>query len=193
VVTILGMMAWITEDNRFASAKISAMIRTEPDRISITTVNDIPYLTLFYDVGSKLMVSTDIVVVDIMVHPIYTAIPGRGRVPWYYSYEESLTLFHNTGEYNGTDGNSDPAIWSYMQATTCRDPDNLRQFYRQRKTAKQDQLTHPPVVVPLKNVSFNADSVVAKLAGSYFDPGVTSALAHPAKRADIVESILRYK
>ncbi len=193
VISVLGMMAIITDDNRFASTSITAMVRTEPDRTSTVMVDDVPYLTFFYDVGSTIMSSTDIVIVDTMVHPIYTVIYGRAKVPWYYDYERLLKIFHRTGEFNGTDGKSDPAIWSYMGATICRDPDNLRQFYRHRKTAKLDQHKTPPVTVPLKNVSFNADSLVAKLSGSYFDPGVTAALAHPSKRPDTVESILRYK
>ncbi len=192
VVTILGMMAIITEDNRYASTSITAMMRTEPDRIATTVVNDVSYLTLYYEKGSALMSSTDIVMVDIMVHPIYTVLYGGAKVPWYYDYEKLLKVFHNTGEYNGTDGNSDPAIWSYMGASICRDPDNLRKYYRHRKSAKFDMIKAPPVNIPLKNVSYNADSLVAKLSGSYYDPGTTSALAHPSKRPDTVEGILRY-
>lgn len=193
VVMILGIFALITDDNKFASSKITAMVRTEPDRISTTVVDDVPYLTLFYNRGSVIMSSTDIVVVDIMVHPIWTVLYGRAKVPWYIDYNRLLTIFHNTGEYNGTDGKSDPAIWSYMAATICRDPDNPRRFYRQRDHAKTVIDHAKPVTVPLKNVSFTADSLVAKLSGSYFDPGVTAGLAHPAKRPDTVESILRYK
>lgn len=193
VVTILGCMAIITKDNQYASTSITALVRTEPDRISTVMVNDVPYLTFYYNPGSAILSSTDIVMVDILVHPIYTVIYGRGKAPWYYDYERFLKILHNTGQYNGTDGNSDPAIWSYMGATICRNPDNLRQYYRQRPNAKAEQLTHPPVTVPLKNVSFNADSLVAKLSGSFFDPGVTAALAHPSKRPDTVEGILRFK
>lgn len=191
VVMILGIFALITDDDKFASTKLTAMVRTEPDRISTTIVDDVPYLTLFYDRGSTILSSTDIVVVDIMVHPIWTVLYGRAKVPWYIDYERLLKLFHNTGEFNGTDRTSDPAIWSYMGATICRDPDNPRRYFRQRDHAKYGPVQ--PVTVPLKNVSFNADSLVAKLSGSYFDPGVTAALANPAKRPDAVESILRYK
>lgn len=193
VVSILGMVAIITDDNAYASTSITAMVRTEPDRITTVIVDDVPYLTLFYNKGSTIWSSTEIVVVDIMVHPIYTVLYGRAKVPWYYDYERLLKIFHNTGKYNGTDGKADPAIWSYIGASICRDPDNLRQYYRQRGSAKADVIKHPPITIPLKNVSINADSLVAKLSGSYFDPGTTSALAHPSKRPDTVESILRYK
>src|SRR5690606_19118349 len=102
IVYVLGFMAIITEDNHYSAPIITAMIRTEPDRIGKVVVDDVAYVELSYNKGSKIAVSTDLVVVDNLIHRIYTEMYGKGRIPWYYMYEDIPDMFVKTGKYNGT-------------------------------------------------------------------------------------------
>ena len=188
---ILGFMAIITEDNYFASSTVTGMLRTEPDRIGKVVVDDVSYIELFYDKGSKVCASIDIVMVDNLIHPVYTEMLGKGNIPWYYGYDDIAKMFYETAKYNGVTLGADLAIWEYLAACLCRDPDNPKQYYRQRANIHESLKTIMPYIVSLRNVSFGATNFTSKLGGSFFDPGMTSLLAHPSERAERVESFLR--
>lgn len=188
---ILGFLAIITEDNYYASSTVTGMLRTEPDRIGKIVVDDIPYIELFYDKGSSVFSSTKVVTVDNLVHPVYTEMLGKGNIPWYHGYEDICMMFYDTGKYNGVTLGADLALWEYLGACLCRDPDNPRQYYRHRKNVKESLKTVDPYIVSLRNVAFGATNFTSKLGGSYFDPGMTSLLAHPSERQERVENFLR--
>lgn len=188
---ILGFMTIITEDNHYASSTVTAMIRTEPDRVGKVVVDDVGYIELYYDVGSAVIASTDVVVNDNLPHRVYTEMLGKARIPWYYGYEDIPKMFADTKLYNGVTIGADLALWEYISAQLCRDPDNIRKFYRQRLNAKKDTLTLTPHYIPLRNVSVGATNVTAKLGGSYTNDGLTSALTHPSDRAEKIETLLR--
>jgi len=188
---ILGFMAVITEDNYYASSTITAMIRTEPDRVGRCVVDDVGYIELHYDKGSRFVANTNLVMLDNLVHRVYTELYGMGRIPWYYNYEDFPKFFADTGKYNGVTPAADLAVWEYMAAQLCRDPDDPTKYYRQRKDAKQAYLTHPPQITSLRNVALGATNVTARLAGSYFDDGLTASLVNPSDRAERIETMLR--
>jgi len=188
---ILGCMAIITEDNYYASSMVTGMLRTEPDRIGRTVVDDVGYIELYYDKGSKIIASTDPVVNDNLPHRVYTELYGKGRIPWYYDYEDIPRLFENSGKYNGVTLGADLAIWEYVASSLCRDPEDPTRYYRQVPNAKASLNTKRPYFIALRNVSFGSTNMTAKLGGSYYDPGMTSALANPSDRAERFESMLR--
>lgn len=191
VVYILGCMAIITDDNRFASSRVTAMIRTEPDQINKVVVDDVQYIELSYNKGSCLLASTDVEISDNLAHRIYTEFLGKGRQPWYYNYEIMPKIFSRTDKYNGLTLGADPVILEIMTANMCRDPDDPSKFYRQRPDAKLTYLKDPPAVVPLRNVSYSATNVAAKLGGSRFDEGLTAILVNPSERPERIETMLR--
>lgn len=185
IITVLGYVAIVTEDGSYAVSNVSGFLRTEPDRITKTVIDNESYTVFWFNKGSNVIASTDIVMIDSLVHTIYTELLGRGRTPFYYDYGDMPRLFDNIPYYNGVDGKGDPVIWSYMAATATRDPDDLQKPYRQRNDRNK-----PPVLVGLKRVSFHGNSLLAKQGGSYYDSGTTSALANPSSKVDSIENIL---
>jgi hypothetical protein len=188
---ILGFMAIITEDNYYASSTLTAMIRTEPDRIGKVVVDDVAYIELFYEKGSAVIASTDVVVNDNLPHRIYTEMLGKGRIPWYYGYEDIPKMFVDTKKYNGVTIGADFAVWEYISAALCRDPSDPSKYFRQRPNAKKDIETLTPLYIPLRNVSVGATNVTAKLGGSYTNDGITASLVSPSDRPEKIETLLR--
>lgn len=188
---ILGFMAIITEDNYYASSTLTAMIRTEPDRIGKVVVDDVAYIELFYEKGSAVIASTDVVVNDNLPHRIYTEMLGKGRIPWYYGYEDIPKMFVDTKKYNGVTIGADFAVWEYISAALCRDPADPSKYFRQRANAKKDTETLTPLYIPLRNVSVGATNVTAKLGGSYTNDGITASLVSPSDRPEKIETLLR--
>lgn len=186
---ILGFFAVVTEDNYYASSTVTAMLRTEPDRIGRQVIDDVGYVELSYSKGSKLIASTEPTVVDNLIHRIWTEFYGMAKIPWYYQYEDLPKFFRRTNKYNGATIGANRAVLEFAAATLCRDPDDPTRYYRQRKTKGSGQ--KPPYYVSLKNVAEGATSVLPRLGGSYFDEGMTVSLSRPSERAERVETMLR--
>jgi hypothetical protein len=53
-----------------------------------------------------------------------------------------------------------------------------------------DIVKKPPVYIPLRSVTYTATNTTNKLAGSYFQEGLVSALVSPSERKERIESIL---
>lgn len=191
VTTILGFMAIITEDNFYAASTQTNMIRTVPDRIGKVVVDDIRYIELHYDKGSKVIANINLVMNDNLPHPIYTEHWGKGNIPWYYTEEDLAMMFMECGRDNGVTIGADPAILEYVAGRLCRNPDDPSHYFREQKGSKALFKTKEAVIVGLKNVSYGANNFSTKTGGSYYDPGMTSALANPAVRNERVEWFLR--
>jgi hypothetical protein len=188
---ILGCLAIITEDNYYAPSTVTAMLKTEPDRVGRIVIDDVGYIELSYNKGSKVIASTEPVVVDNLPHRIYTELLGKGRIPWYYDYTDIPFIFRESLKYNGVRLGADLAIWEYIAAQLCRDPDNPTRYWRQVPNAKALLATKSPYFVALRNVSIGSTNMTARLGGSYFDPGMTSTLANPSDRNERFETVLR--
>lgn len=185
-ISVIGYVALITKDNKYAVSKVAAFFRTEPDKMSNEIVNDEKYTVFHYEKGSQVVCSTDMVVIDSLVHPIYTEFLGSGKIPWYYSYDDLHNLFEGIQYYNEVDKGGDIAIWSFMAATASRDPDNLQEYFRRSKKIEESK----PTIIGLKQVHFHGGNVLAKLGGSYYDAGTTSALVNPSTRIERAETML---
>lgn len=188
---ILGCYALITEDNCYSPALVPAMIKTEFDRINRVVIDDVGYVELSYDKGSKFVASTDVVVLDNLPHRIYTEFHGKGRIPWYFDKDDLPFVFSESSKYNGVTLGADPAIWEYICASLCRDPDDPSRYFRQIPNSKAVSKTKEPYFVALRNVSFGSTNLASRLGGSYADPGITSTLANPSERPERFESVLR--
>jgi hypothetical protein len=191
VTNILGFMAIITEDNFYASCTQTNMVRTEPDRIGKVVVDNVRYIELHYDKGSKVIANVNLVMNDNLPHPIFTEHWGKAKIPWYYDQEDLAWMFMNTGRDNGVTIGADPAILEFGAGRLCRNPDDPTKFYREQLGSKELFKTKPPVIVGFKNVSYGANNFSTKTGGSFYSPGQTSALAHPAERNERVEWFLR--
>lgn len=191
VTTVLGFMTIITEENFFAACTQTNMIRTEPDRIGKVVVDNIRYFELHYDKGSKVFSNINLVMNDNLPHPIYTEFWGKANAPWYYDEVDFAKMLANTGRDNGVTIGADPAILEFTASRLFRDPKDPTKYFREQKGSKALFKQLNPILVGLKNVSYGANNFSTKTGGSFYSPGITSVLAHPAERNERVEWFLR--
>ena len=64
-------------------------------------------------------------------------------------------------------------------------------YYRSVINNRSDLKKNPPVFIPLRSVVYGATNTTNKLAGSYFNEGVISALVSPSTRIEPIEELLR--
>lgn len=190
-VYIVGFFMVVDDNNNFAVSSIPAMIRTEPDRITKTTIDDVPYTTLHFDVGSRIVANTDVIIDDNLVHRVYSELLALGRIPFYYSYESATKFFLETKKYNGYELGSNPVLWEYIIATMARDPEDAARLYKSNPAVGSGGNVAPPAYVGLNDVSMGATDVINRQGGSYAKEGLTASLVDPSTRSERMESILR--
>jgi hypothetical protein len=144
-----------------------------------------------FDAGARIVTNTNLVKVDNLPYRLYDEFISKGRVPWFMNYEDMGKLFSDCLYYNNTKIGNNPQILEMITATIARSPSDIKKYYRQEIQSKEENMSNPPIYVPLRAVSLGATNAIAKLMGPYFDENVTSTLISPGQRVERVERLLR--
>lgn len=190
-ITFVGICAIVVDDTYYAASKICAPFRSEPTLVSTLVIDDVEYIEMHYEKGDRVICSEDLVKIDNLLYRIYDEIIAKGRVPWYMSYQEIGGLFGTSLKHAGVRVGKTPTVMEIIASAICRDSADLRRYYRQVAETYEDVSTNPPTVIPLRNVSYGATNTIAKLSGSRFDEGMTSAIVNPGDRVERTERVLR--
>lgn len=190
-IVLVGICAIVLDDVYFMSSMICAPIRTEPTLVNTVVIDDVEYLELQYEPGDRVISSLDLVKIDNLMYRIYDEIIAKGRVPWYLNYDDLGKLFNTSRKHAGVTVGSTPAVMEIISSTICRDPNDLKRYYRQVVETKEEIAQNPPTIIPLRNVSYGATNAIAKITGSRSDEGMTAAMVNPADRVERTELILR--
>lgn len=190
IVTV-GICAIVLQDKYYMSAMICAPIRTEPSSFNTVIVDGVEYIEMTYEPGDRVISTLDLVKIDNLLYRIYDELQAKARIPWYLSYDDQGSLFDTAPKHAGVTVGRTPTTMEIIAATINRNPTDLREYYRQIVETQEDFDSNPPTAVPLRNVSYGATNTIAKITGSRFDEGLTSAIVNPGDRVERTEMILR--
>lgn len=190
-IYILGIFAITVEDKYYGVSLANAMMRITPDSTNTVKVGEDDYLEFSFDPGSVVCPNVDLVKDDTLPYRVYNEIHAKGRAPWYISYEDLGRIFQSAPYHAGMRVGANHAVVELMAAAICRDASRRTRYYRHVVEKESDLVNTPPVVIPLKDVSLGATNTTARLLGSYFQDGLTSALVNPADRSEPIEALLR--
>lgn len=190
-ITFLGVCAFVVDDKYYGVSVVPAMMRSEPTLVNTVNIDDVDYIEMTYDPGALVIANLKLVKIDNLMYRIYDELVAKGRVPWYLGYEDLGKLFEHSKYHAGVRIGSNPAVFEMIVAAICRNPDDVKQYYRQSVRSREDLALRPPTIIPLRAVSYGATNTIAKLMGSHFNENVTSALVSPGERVERVERLLR--
>lgn len=190
-ITFTGICAVVLDDLYYMASSICAPIRSEPTLVSTAVIDDVEYIEMHYEAGDRVICSEDLVMIDNLLYRIYDEIIAKGRVPWYVDYRELGAIFQTSLKHAGVRVGKTPTVMEIIAAAICRDGSDLKRYYRQVVETYEDITQSPPTIIPLRNVSYGATNTIAKITGSRFDEGMTSAIVNPGERVERTEKILR--
>lgn len=188
---IVAIFAIVVEDKYYASNIANAMIKIEPTTTNKVSINGDEYLEFVFEPGSTVTKSLQLVKVNTLVYRIYDEFFAKGRVPWYLGYKELAKIFDTSKHHAGANIGSSHEVTELLVSMVARSRDDKTVYYRQVAKSEDDLVTNPPVIVPLKSVVYSATNTLNKLAGSYMQDGIVSALVSPSDRQERIEGILR--
>ena len=185
---IIGLFAIVINDSQYSVCNVNSMVEIKPSSVNKTKFNKENYIEFVFDPGSVVVATLDLVQQDVLLYRIYDELFSKGNVPWYINYEDLGNIFDTAQEFAGSHIGKNPEVTQLLVSLISRDPDNREKYYR---TFVNNFSDRPPAFIPLKSVSYAATNTTNKLAGSYFNVGVVSALVSPSDRVERIEEILR--
>ena len=188
---IVGIYAIVVDDAYYGISLVNAMIRIEPTSTMKVMINGDEYFEFYFEPGSTVMSSTHLVKTDTLVYRIYDEIISKGRVPWYLGYSELGKIFDTAKYHAGANVGTNHEVTELIVSMISRDPKNRHQYYRRTIKSLDDLQKNPPAYIPLRSVTYAATNTTNRLAGSYFNNGLVSALVTPADRVERIEDLLR--
>ncbi len=177
-------------DDKYTVMSVMSMIMLSSASISEVVIQDTNYYSFFYEKGSRLFDSLDVVRDDSITYNIFDEFISNGNIPWFMSYLDLAKIYDTSDKYAAS------AMPNYLQpfqiivSLLARSPNDLMKLYRYIINEEKDLNIHPEFA-QLKSVMFMSKSTVNKIAGSYFDEGVMSALAYPSQKVEHIEKLLR--
>lgn len=187
----IGMFPIVTNDNKYLFFNAIAYVYLNPSEFETVIIDQDEYIELKFDPGSIVIKSLRLVQKDTLVYSVFNEFISSGNIPWYIDYVPSATLFDTATTIAGTPIGRNPEVPEILLATISRQKEDKTKYFRTQVTTQADMKKFKPVRVPLKSVAYSATNTTNKLAGAYFDEGVTSALINPTTKADTIGTILR--
>jgi hypothetical protein len=188
---IVGIYAMVVEDKYYGVSMVNAMHRIEPTSTIKVTWNEDEYFQFTFEPGATVFPSVQLVRTDTLVYRIYDELISKGRVPWYLGYTELGKIFDTARHHAGANIGGNHEVTELIVSMIARDPSDRTKYYRSTIESLDELKSRPPVIIPLRSVTYGATNTTNKLAGSYFQEGLVSALNSPATRVEKIEALLR--
>jgi len=190
-ITFVGYFAMIIADGKYCTWMIPSIIRTIPDDIRTVEIEGKSYYEFHYPKGGRVAKSTDLLVDQLTLYPLFEDVIARARSLWYYDYEQMGGFFKHAKEYTGTNLYATPSIFEMIIAQQARTEEDRNITIRHAVKKPSDVAKIPFAYIPMRNVEYGATDTVSKIGGSNIAEGVDSAIVNPTEAVQPVEKLLR--
>lgn len=175
----------VAEEKEPQGLFLPATIEMCPTDTKYITMNGDEYAQLTFKKGDTFIRNRQVVQNAYIAYVIFTEYIEKGKVPSYMKYDQLSFLFDTLIRVTQCKIPAEHAVFEIMFAHLSRDRDNLLVPYR------HTPMTNPPYHLKLTNVAQAAQSVTAKLTGSYLNDSLTTSLINEAEHASDIEELLR--
>lgn len=190
-IYIVGIYAIVVNDVDYAVSLVNAMMKIEPTSFQIVNINGDDYFEFYFEPGAVICPNLELVKTDTLTYRIYDEIISKAKIPWYLGYIELGSIFDTAKYHAGTSIGSDREVTELIVSLIARNKEDRTKYYRQTVQSIEDLKGQPPAYIPMRSVIYAATNTLNKIAGSYMETGVISALVSPSERVEHLESILR--
>lgn len=189
--TILGVFLIVVDEKFYAISSAIAMLRIDPTATLTIQIGEEDYFEFYFEAGSIVIADTQPTMDDTLPYYVYDEFIAKGNIPFYLNYADLGSLFKNAKQHTGLTVGANHAIMEVVVAAISRQKEDKTKYYRQYVENEKQLVENPPAYVPFKSVIFGATNTTARIMGSYFEEGLTSALVNPSERLESIEEILR--
>lgn len=190
---IYGIFALIMDNGYYSVFNMLAMVPILPSRVTLEKVDGNLYHTFHFEAGQVIIPDRRVVKRDILVYEILDEFLFKAGLPWFLTYEDVGKLFLTAKRYANSNIAENQTVMQLFASLMGRNPTNLAQHYRHylKDCLEKHIEPEPAEIIGLGNVQYSATNTLSKLAGSYYDQAVVSALVNPSESVEKIESLLR--
>lgn len=186
---VYGCFVLVLDTGEYSVFNINAFVELSPSRTTIVDVNGVDYHQFEFEPYQVLFKTTTIVKRDSIIYKVFDEFIFKGKVPWYLTYDDVGKLFDTAKEYANSDVSKNQDVIEFLVSLISRSSNDRSVHIRNIIKSYKD--TQNISYVPLSSVFYNVNNTLNKLAGSYFNHGVVSALVKPSDQISEIEKILR--
>lgn len=190
-VYIYGIYAILLEDDRYAVSLTHAMLKITPFKSLKIKVEGVPYYEFHFPANSMVIATTETIVRNQYIYPVFDEFLVQGKVPWFMDYDDVGYLFDTAKTFGGSTIAASLETIELLASIVARSKDDRVVYYRNSLPEDPNAATVPPAYIPFKSVYYAATNTLNKLAGNYFQDGVVSALVTPTDEVQHLEQLIR--
>jgi hypothetical protein len=187
----LGLFPIILDTGEYAILNACALVELDPFKVSVVTINEIDYHEFYFEANQVVIKNSNIVRRDSIIYNIFDELIFKGKIPWYIEYEDLAKVFDTAEEYANSNVGQSLEVIEFIASMITRPKQDRMKYIREVAESRSDFSLDKIDYVPLASVFYSVKSTVNKIAGSYFNDGVVSALVNPSDRVENIEKILR--
>lgn len=184
-VKLLAVFAIITNDDKYATVSAPIMMNFTPNNLSEVMINGVIYNTMEFEADSIIVPDTNSIKNTNFIYDMFDEFYIKGKVPWFMEYVTLSRLLVESSKYTGSGVGDNPLGYEIITAIIAKDSKNKKVQYR------HTDMKLNPAYTGLNSVYFSYDSTGAKLIGSYFKEGISSAVVNKEKKSTVVTDVLR--
>lgn len=189
-VNIVGIYLLVMEGKYSAVSLVNTIFRISPQVVNRIAINGDEYYEFVFPAGSTIIPNMNVVQNNKIPYRIYDEFFAKGRIPFYLGYNDLAKIFDTAKKFGGVNIGSEREVTELLVSIISRNPKDRSQYHRQSITTVEDSKDKKPAFIPLKSVVYSATNTTNKLAGSYMQDGIVSALVSPSERVERIESLL---
>lgn len=190
-ILTMGYIALVLDSGEYGVYMIPSMIRLNPSQTTMIEVDGKAYYDFSFDAGTIVFKSIELLKDNSLLYNVTDELLSRGRIPWYYGYEDMAEFFKSIAHYTGTQLVPVRSVGEMVVAQVARLPTKRTDPLRYHLTKAGVNVQSGVSWLPLRNVSIGAEGFAAKFVGSYLDDGIDSALLSQGGKRSNLEEVLR--
>lgn len=180
----------IVIDDKYAVMNLMSLIHLGASTIREVLIEEVEYYIFSFQKGYEVFAERDVVRDDNMTFNVFDEFISQGNIPWFIDYLDLANLYTTSDIYADSRMVYYQFPYEIMVSLISRSPKDRMKLYRYLLNTDKD-LSIRPDYTQLKSVMYMSKSTVNKLAGSYMDEGVVSALVYPSQHVEKIEKLLR--
>lgn len=180
----------IIMDNKYSVMSLMSLLHLGQASIDQVTIEDVEYYTFFFEAGSTFIQETEVVRDDAITFNVFDEFISQGNIPWFIEYIDLANIYDTANIYADSKMPNYKYPYEILISLMSRSPKDRMKLYRYTLNTYSD-LNQYPDFTQLKSVMYMSKGTLNKLAGSYMDEGVVSALVYPNDRVERIEKLLR--
>jgi hypothetical protein len=182
-IQVISQYALVVGDS-YTVANVPALVEIKPDSRKRVKIGDEEYLEFFFDQNAVVLEDTRLFQQSSQVYNIFNEEIAKGNVPLYFSDVDLLFCLDLADSFANLKLGKNNVSLEMIISSITRSSNDPTQYHRLNPDGGYQ-------FIALRNNQLGATNTLAKMMGSYYEPGITSSLSRSSDKLEDIERLMR--